>query len=277
MNDAMKGNKSQVSSPATPSLLVAGGACILLANPASAVELGEIQMQSALGQPLRASIAFALAPNEQINDQCVYLNAAAKGQGLPVVSRATATVSGRNILLRGDIPLREPMMSLQLAVNCAYTAKVSREYLLLLSPASAATSAVAPAANSQTQSSSTTAIENPAVAPVADQRRPVNTYVAPQRSTPARSATPVAAGSEYQVRVGDTLSEIATRIPDRKVGLWNAVDRIFSANPDAFIDNDMNQLIAGVTLQIPASVTDGSRVSAAAAPARAMTAEPTSR
>ncbi|MGB5353124.1 MAG: hypothetical protein WBN32_05870 [Woeseia sp.] len=261
----MKRKKSQPMSPANPTLLAASGACILMANPAAAVELAEIQVQSALGQPLRASVAFALAPHEQLNDECVYLNAAANGQGLPVVSRASATVSGQNILLRGDIPLREPMMTLQLAVNCAYTAKVSREYLLLLSPASATENVSA--ATSAPQATAENAVRS---APAADQRRPVNTYTAPARTTPAsaRAAEPVAAGSEYRVRVGDTLSEIASRIPERKVGLWNAVDRIFDANPGAFIDNDINRLIAGTTLQIPSSVTSGSRAVSAAVPQR---------
>lgn len=261
MNDAMNRNNLPRTSQINPALLAAGSACVLFANPVTAVELGEIQLQSSLGQPLRASIAFALAPNEQISDQCVYLNAAGPVQGLPAVSRATATINGQRIMLRGDIPLREPMMTLELAVNCPYTAKLKREYLLLLNPASLANDEAEQAA--AVNNDATSAIATP----TRDARRPVNIFVASQRSN-VRRTSPVVAGSEYRVATGDTLSEIAARIADRKVGLWNAVNRIYDANPHAFLNDDVNQLVAGVTLNIPASVTDGQRVAApASAPA----------
>ncbi|MBT8086268.1 MAG: LysM peptidoglycan-binding domain-containing protein [Woeseia sp.] len=250
----MKVHNAQNSTLAKPAMLAAGSACVLLAYPAMAVELGELRLQSALGQPLRASVAFALAPNEKINDQCVYLNSVTPGQGLPLVNRATASINGQQIILRGNTPLREPMMSLQLAVNCPYTAKVSREYLLLLNPASMQESNVS--------TSVPAARETTTPAPVVAERRPVNTFIAPPRNT-----TPVSAGSDYRVQTGDTLSEIAARIPDRKVGLWNAVGRIFDANPQAFLNSDIDQLIAGATLQIPSTVTSGAQVALSAAPA----------
>ena len=53
------------------------------------------------------------------------------------------------------------------------------------------------------------------------------------------------------MRVGDTLSNIASRIDNRPVGLWQAVDVLFNANPDAFIDGDLNKLKAGSLLTIP--------------------------
>jgi Tfp pilus assembly protein FimV len=53
----------------------------LAAIPASAIELGELTVQSRLGQPLRASIAYALAPNEQLSDYCVTLRPGASLSG----------------------------------------------------------------------------------------------------------------------------------------------------------------------------------------------------
>jgi hypothetical protein len=44
---------------------------------------------------------------------------------------------------------------------------------------------------------------------------------------------------------------IAQRIQDRPIGLWDAVNQIVAANPDAFIDNDPNLLKAGTWLTIP--------------------------
>jgi len=40
-------------------VVVSGG---LVAAPATALELGDVKVHSSLGQPLRASIAYALAP-----------------------------------------------------------------------------------------------------------------------------------------------------------------------------------------------------------------------
>lgn len=65
---------------------------------------------------------------------------------------------------------------------------------------------------------------------------------------------PVVRGAEYRVQSGDTLSDIAARIPDRQVGLWPAVDALFAANPEAFIDDNRNRLKAGAVLSIPDSL-----------------------
>ncbi len=35
------------------------------------------------------------------------------------------------------------------------------------------------------------------------------------------------------------------------MALWPAVDRLFAANPDAFMDGDINRLKAGSWLEIP--------------------------
>ena len=62
---------------------------------------------------------------------------------------------------------------------------------------------------------------------------------------------------------GDTLGDVVERIENRPVGFWNAVNTLFEANPDAFIDNDMNKLKAGSWLTIPSF--DGSEPVVAAA------------
>jgi hypothetical protein len=53
------------------------------------------------------------------------------------------------------------------------------------------------------------------------------------------------------VQAGDSASGIVSRIADRSTALWPAVDAIVTANPNAFVDGDMNRLIAGSVLQIP--------------------------
>lgn len=234
----------QGATTATSSVIAAGSVLALLANPALAIELGELQVESSLGQPLRASIAYALAPHEQITAKCVYLRAAAPGAGLPTITRATTTLSGNRIVLQGSTPLREPMMNLQVAVDCAYTARLRRDYLVLLDPPSLR--------ERQTASVPAVAVRpDPAAQSVAANRS--RRAAAPRRS--AVATAPVEAGSRYQVQPGDTLSEIVSRIENRKVALWPAVNAIHAANQDAFLNGDVNRLIAGSTLTIPASVS----------------------
>ena len=82
-----------------PAIVAIGGACGLVSAPASALELGDIRIDSTLGQPLRASIAYALNPNEQLFDFCVSLQPGQIGAAIPTVSRARVTVAGNRIIL----------------------------------------------------------------------------------------------------------------------------------------------------------------------------------
>jgi hypothetical protein len=225
-----------------PALLAAGS--VLLAGTASALELGELQLESSLGQPLRASIAYALGPNEQLSAYCIYVRPG--NAGFPGVTDATASLANGRVLLSSRTALREPMVNLQLTVDCANAAHLRRDYLLMLDPATLAPLRATAAIN-----------EDVAEQPEA---RPAVTAATPRRDTErrARSAprptTPIESGRHYSVRPGDTLSDIASRIPDRDIGLWPAVEALFAANPQAFIGGDPNRLKAGATLIIPASL-----------------------
>jgi murein DD-endopeptidase MepM/ murein hydrolase activator NlpD len=255
VNPAQARNKPPASnaSPLNPlrsrlGTIAAGGVCLLFAQPALAVELGDIRVDSSLGEPLRASIAYALGPNEQIAEHCVYLRAGLPDAAIPAVTRATTTLTGNRIILRGDVPLREPMMSLQLMVDCPYTAHLSRHYMLLLDPPGVTErqAAAAPA---------------PRAAEPATRQRPAVTAVsAQQRSATPRNQRPpapasIVRGSEYRVQPGDTLSEIVSRIDNRQLNLWSSVDAIFAANPQAFANGNVDRLIAGSVLVIPENVS----------------------
>lgn len=218
--------------------LIAVGSCMAVL-PANALELGELSVQSSLGQPLRASIAFALAPHEQLNRYCVSFRSGPTAGGLPGIGRTTLSVANGVILLTGTTPVREPMLATQVVINCPYTAKFSREYMLFVDPPSETTSA--------SFAATTTA------APV-----PLTVHAPTAVSRPAtvqRRASvnrdPIANSARHQVMRGETLSEIVARIENRTLTMWPAVDLIFAANPDAFMDNDPNKLKAGSWLTIP--------------------------
>ena len=227
-----------------PALFAVGGS--LAALPAAALEMGDLTVHSKLGQPLRASIAYALAPTEGLTKFCVTLRPGASQSGLPNVGSAAISVANGTIMLTGKTAIREPMMSAHVMVNCPYTANISREYMLFIDPAVPAYEQVA-VTNSQPVANTS----NTAVASVAPQTAPPSQSV--RRASAPRQAVPkdIDKGTRIQAKRGDTLSEIAARIENRPIGLWAAVDVIFQANPDAFMDNDPNRLKAGSWLSIP--------------------------
>lgn len=214
----------------------------MMAVPAWALELGQLNVESGLGQPLRASIAYALNPNERLYDFCVYLRPGISASGLPVLSKASVSVADGMILLSGKGIIREPLLTMQVSIDCPYTAQLSRDYTLMLDPPQSLGAAPAVAG------SPAMAAPVAATAPVASPSQKPQRAAEPRRTA---AGPPIAEGSRHLVRRGETLSEIAARISHRSIPLWPAVDRIFAANPDAFLDGDQNRLKAGSWLDIP--------------------------
>lgn len=221
----------------TALVAVSGG---LAAVPAGALELGDVKVHSTIGQPLRASIAYALGPNEALADTCVSLQPGGPANGLPPISNASMIVTDGVIAITGSSIVREPLVTMRLNVSCPYTAQLTREYMMFIDPPGIAREAVA----TRPAAATPVAAQPQRSAPVAAQPRSV------ARQRPVDSQ-PITNAARYQVQPGDSLSEIAQRIENRPVGLWNAVNAIFAANPDAFIDNDPNRLKAGSWLNIP--------------------------
>ena len=242
-----------------PLVAIGGG---LAVTPAVALELGELTVQSNLGQPLRASIAYALAPNEMLSTTCVSIGGGRSTSGLPGIGPSSISITERAILITGQSAVREPMLGTRVTITCPYTPNLSREYMLFVDPA-------------------TTAQASQAAAPVVAAAAPVATVTAaPATARATRTSAdqaPIDPATRIQVQPGDSLGEIASRIRNRPVGLWPAVNAIFAANPDAFIDNDPNKLKAGSWLTIPsfdgnaAVITDATPTEAAPVQAAAET------
>ena len=238
-----------------PLVALGGG---LATAPASALELGELTVQSHLGQPLRASIAYALAPNEMLSDTCVAVGAGRSTGGLPAIGRNTVNITDRAIVITGDAAIREPILGTRVTINCPYTPNLSREYMLFVDPAGVASQQAAAAA--------ALPVARPAAAPqaIVENRAVVRNTV---------NDVPIGQSTRYQVQPGETLSEIVGRIENRSVTLWPAVNAVFAANPDAFIDNDPNRLKAGSWLTIPGLDGTAPIVAAASPSASSIPAE----
>jgi len=246
---------SQRSTPDSPahSTLLASCVCAVLAGgPAAALELGEPVIRSGLGQPLEVVVPYATWGNERLTADCVSLVRGDAG-GLPAVTAGrVSSTAGNRVVIRSDRAIREPLLGLNLKVDCPATPFVVRSYTLIIDPPGLAPAAAEP---------------QPLPAPRREPARPAATPAsAPAGTRTGRApAQPLSQGSEYRVRVGDNLSTIAERVGDRPTDIWATAERIFAANPAAFIDGDMDRLQAGSVLVIP--VLDGAPVAAETSPA----------
>jgi pilus assembly protein FimV len=108
-------------------------------------------------------------------------------------------------------------------------------------PAPALPSAPAPAPAPATEPSAAPLPPSAAPAP-----RPIG------RAPPPAPAA-LAAGDEYRVRRGDTLSGIASRAQRPGVSLDQMLVSLYRANPDAFMGQNMNRLRSGVVLSVPSA------------------------
>ncbi|RMF99197.1 MAG: hypothetical protein D6727_00675 [Gammaproteobacteria bacterium] len=223
-----------------------GSIALLALGPATgfAVGLGELRLNSALGQPLRATVPLRLAAGEAVAANCVRNASGPEGglrapRGLKLRVPAATGPGDFDIELYSERPLYEPMYELSLQVQCPGLPILVRQFVLMLDlPAMPGPSAARPV---------------PPPRAVVRQPRP---QTAP-RSRPerrlARSDAPIPAGSVYRVREGDTLSTIAARVEGRPANFtWPLARLIFEANPDAFIRGNPDLVKLGARLRIPA-------------------------
>ena len=203
--------------------------------PVFALGLGDITVNSHLKQRLDAVIELVVGENEDVADLKVFLGERRPGsdQDLapPLLLRLlTFEVQWEGpgaprILVGSKEPISEPAFSFPIEV-LSRKSRVTRIYSVLLNPAGYV------ARPQRREPAATTAVRRvPALRP------------------PAPDAAP---GDTYLVQPGDTLSAIGFRVrPDKSISGWQMALALFEANPDAFIDNDVNKLKAGATLVIP--------------------------
>ncbi len=233
------------------SSVLAGCVCALLAGgPAAALELGEPLVRSTLGQRLDVVVPYRTWGNERLTAECVSLVRDSGGIPSLTAARVVATANGRLTIL-SDQGIREPLLTLNVKVDCPATPFLVRSYTVVLDPPGYAGG----------ESGHGSRRDEP---PLASTAPPPARAAA--RSAPV--ATPVGASGSYRVRTGDTLSGIAARVEGRTVGIWEMAERIFAANPEAFAGGDMDRLKAGSLLVIPGPVRE------IATPVRARTDAP---
>ncbi len=254
---------------------VAAAALCIVAPAAWALGLGKLQVQSALGESLRAEIDITslspeeasnlrirVAPPESYRAAGVDYNPVLPGTEVALQRRA----DGRPYLrITSDRGVQEPFVDVILEITWA-TGRLVREYTLLLDPPTA--TARAPAAPAPAVAPTMSAAA-PAPAPAVSstpERRAVPARAEPEPAAPREPRAPRAAAApaaaapagpegadEYRVRAGDSLSKIASRTQRAGVSLDQMLVSLYRSNPQAFVDNNMNRLKSGVVLSVPSA------------------------
>ena len=255
---------------------VALAASCLFASPSWALGLGRLSVQSALGETLRAEIdVTSMTPEEAASLQLKVAGAdvyrAAGVDYNPILPGATVSLQrrpdGRSVLrLTSDRAVTEPFLDVILEANWS-SGRLVRAYTMLLDPPGARIAppsvAAAPAITPMPAPPAPVARPAPAPTPAPAPAPRVAAAPAPAPApapavAPPKPVPPAGARAEsYRVRSGDTLSGIANRNLQPGVSLDQMLVALFRANPDAFMGKNMNRLMAGAVLDLPAADTAG--------------------
>ena len=235
--------------------------------------LGGLNVQSHLGEPFTGSItvtgeeAQALLNGGKATISNGNLRAAVRKSG----DKAVVTI-------RSSKAIKDPVLVFQVGVGAQ-----SREYTAIIDPAGydakdAASVRTRQAAESQsfeptrnTQQPATK--NNKAAGNQAAQARKDAQRKAEKKQVQTASAkndTAVRSGRQHLVRTGETLIAIASSIRPQGMTLDQTIQALVNANPDVFIDNNANRMLAGKVLNIP-NRSELQRL-AASAPVKADTA-----
>lgn len=233
---------------------------------ASALTLGALRVDSALGESLRAEIAIPqatpaelsnlivqIAPPEAFRARGLDYSAAASSINVQLVQKPDGTAL---LQLRSNAPLNDPFVDLIVDTQWN-TGSMQRSYTLLLDPPSTPRSA-APATAAAPQ---ITAPQVTAPAPVSVTGKTYSSSPRIRATTPpaqrvaaAAAPAPAPAGAQNEavrVRSGDTAGRIANANRPAGVSLDQMLVAMLRSNPNAFINGNVNRLRAGTVLQMP--------------------------
>jgi len=270
---------NSIGRPASRALLLTGIAlaCMQPGN-ADALTLGDLKIESSLGQPLVSTTTARISPGESLGAACINSIAHPEGglqspETLKVTVAETSTPGVYPVRITSQRPLYEPMYEIRLQVNCPGNIVLTRSYVIMLnmpmtSPLTQPTNnELRPAtqttkSETQPNAAKPTTLTNPSKSASPPDKRVTRpkldstSVTAAQRPYTERFPTPmepITADTDYRVQEGDTLSTIAQRVLGRPVGsTWEVAAVIQQINPGAFISNDPDLVKLGSVLRIPA-------------------------
>ncbi len=236
--------------------------------------LGRLKVKSALGEPLSAEIELLESPAEEASSLVAHIGSAEDyaATGLPdayipsgIHMQVVRRVDNSRVLqISSDRPVNEPFLELLIKAESP-TVNVLRQYTILLDP---------PASRFANDDTKVSAEDKPKAS--AGNRAmvevPVPEYV-PRKSRKSQRNTakellgsssavheppkanpspqPELSSDSYTTQSGDVFGKVAQRYQPDGVSLKRVMAAFYAANPDAFVNGDVNQLIAGKTLRIP--------------------------
>jgi len=226
----------------------------LMTSLSASAGLGGLNVQSHLGEPFTGSItvtgeeAQALLNGGKATISNGNLRAAVRKSG----DKAVVTI-------RSSKAIKDPVLVFQVGVGAQ-----SREYTAIIDPAGYDSKDVAsvrtrPATESQssepTRNAQQPATKNNKAAgnQAAQARKDVQRKAEkkPVQTAPAKNDTAARSGRQHLVRTGETLIAIASSIRPQGMTLDQTIQALVNANPDVFIDNNANRMLAGKVLNIP--------------------------
>lgn len=257
-------------------------ALALGSSHASALGLGQIEVKSALNQPLVAEIPVLVSSPGEADDLRVKLappDAFTRvGLDRPTLQAANLSFEvrtderGRKVIrITTPSEVTDPFLSFLLEADWG-KGRMLREYTVLLDPPSMVPIGAAPARTrpvaEPAPAPAEALLETPpplTAEPVAEPQpepAPAPIYAAaPESSAPTTATSPASqesypsygADSYGPVATGDTLWSIAQRSrPDDSVTVNQMMLALLRANPEAFVGNNINRLKKGAVLRIPA-------------------------
>lgn len=229
-----------------------------------ALDLGQVQVKSALGQPLLAEIPLHPDNPGELKGLTVQLASSEQFERAGIVGGRTriplhfsvANAGGAHPVIRitSSVPVDDPFLDLLIQVD-GKGGKSVREYAILLDPPGASTpvaTVARPAAPSKPE---------PAKAPVVTRAAPA----AAPAPAPAPAPAAVTNGRYGPVQSGQTLSGIARSVSPAGVDAQQMMLALQQANPDAFYKDNINALKSGAVLRVPTSAEAQAMTLAAAA------------
>ncbi|MDH0420655.1 hypothetical protein N5K37_02900 [Delftia tsuruhatensis] len=259
--------------------VLAAAAVVSVALPASeawALALGRVNVQSALGEPLRAEVEIpqitaaeaeglrvGVASPGVFRTQGMEYNATASQVRVSVQRRADGSAVLR---LTSTQPVNEPFVDLVIDASWA-SGNLQRNYTLLLDPptlqklppaVTAAAQASAPEPGAAPRRAAPA--PSPAAAGNTEESRPAPAPAAPRRSTASARERAAAApapseASEVRIKTGDTAGRIAAAHLPAGVSLDQMLVAMLRSNPKAFINGNVNRMRSGAVLTVPDEAT----------------------
>jgi pilus assembly protein FimV len=214
-----------------------------------ALDMGQVQVKSALGQPLLAEIPLHSASPAELHGLSVQLASSDEFARAGIVGGRTtiplhfsvSNAGGRAVIrITSSTPVDDPYLDLLLQVNSS-AGKSVREFAILLDPPGAAASepvsAPAPVR---------------AAAPLRTSPVASRASAVPSRANRTSSEPAAAVNGKYgPVARGQTLSSIAHSTVPSGVDVQQMMLALKQANPGAFYRDNINALKSGEVLRVP--------------------------